>query len=82
MWQRVTEMVDEPHEVVGWVGMLLILAAYAGVSLSMLSADAIAYKGMNALGAATLIYSSYKTRNYPVIALNIAWLGIAVVALL
>lgn len=75
-------MFDEVHEVIGWIGMFLILCAYAGVSLGFMSADILMYQVINGIGAGALLYSAYKTSSYPLMGLNIAWLIIAIIALL
>ena len=75
--QKFKEMFDEPHEIAGWIGMLLILVAYAGVSTLYVSADSLGYQAFNAVGASMLIYSTYKTKSYPVMVLNIVWLLVA-----
>lgn len=77
----IKEMFDEVHELVGWAGMLLILTAYAGITLGFLSVDALLYQLTNAAGAFFLLYSALKTKSYPVVGLNIAWLLIALFAL-
>lgn len=80
--KKIKEMFDEAHEIVGWIGMFLILIAYGGVSTLYVSADSIGYQIINGAGAAMLIYSTYKTKSYPVMALNIIWLGIAILSTL
>ena len=72
---------DELHEIAGWVGMVLILGAYAGISTQTLSLDTLTYQALNAAGALLLIYSTYTTRSYPVMVLNVVWLAIALLAL-
>ncbi len=73
-------MFDEFHEIVGWVGMLLILLAYAAISLGFITSGTLEYQMMNLVGAAALLYSAAKTKSYPVVALNIAWIIIAIIA--
>ena len=79
---RIKYMFDEGHEIVGWLGMLNVLAAYAGVSLGFLESSTVMYQLANGIGALCLLYSATKTKSYPVVALNVAWLGIAVIALI
>lgn len=74
-------MFDEAHEIVGWFGMLLILFAYSGVSMQWFAPETILYQGLNIAGAGALLYSAYKTKSYPVVALNIAWLVIAALSI-
>ena len=78
---RIGEMFDEGHEIVGWLGMLNILVAYAGVSIGFLVPTELLYQLANGIGALALLYSAWKTRSYPVVGLNIAWLIIALYAL-
>ncbi|QSH39280.1 hypothetical protein JXR01_03175 [Candidatus Kaiserbacteria bacterium] len=80
MFTRIYSMFDEVHEVVGWIGMLLILLAYAGISLGFITSSTLEYQMMNLIGAAALLYSAAKTKSYPVVALNLAWIGIAIIA--
>ena len=74
-------MFDETHELVGWFGMACILIAYAGVSGEWLHPNMVSYQAINLIGAVTLLYSAAKTKSYPVVALNIAWFIVAVLAL-
>ena len=61
--------------------MALILGAYAGISTQTLSLDTLTYQALNAGGALLLLYSTYTTRSYPVMVLNVVWLAIALLAL-
>lgn len=81
MFKKFKTMFDEPHEILGWVGMILILLAYGGISTLWIRADSVAYHVVNAVGALLLIYSTYKTKSYPVLFLNIIWLAIATLAI-
>jgi len=80
MFKQIYSMFDETHELIGWVGMFLILVAYAGISLEFITSNTFAYQLMNLIGAAALLYSAAKTKSYPVVALNIAWIIIAIIA--
>ena len=81
MRKYLKEMFDEVHEWIGWAGMVCILGAYASVSLHLFTPETLFYQGMNLLGAGGILYSASQTRSYPVIALNIAWIGIALFAI-
>ena len=78
---KIKEMFDEVHEIVGWVGMLMILTAYALSSFAYLSVDDVLYQLLNIVGAGCLVYSAIKTKSYPLAALNMIWLAIAGVSL-
>lgn len=81
MQGKLTALFDEPHDIAGWVGMLLILGAYTGVSLELLAVDVVLYQMANGVGALLLIYATYKTKTYPVMVLNIIWVLVAAAAL-
>ena len=79
---KLHQMFDEPYEIIGWIGMLCILGGYASISFGVLTATDVLYQLINAVGASALIYNTLKTKAYPVVLLNIVWLGVAIVALL
>ncbi len=81
MVRRFLTMFDEPHELIGWFGMACILVAYAGVSGEWLFPHTVSYQCINLVGAVSLLYSAARTHSYPVVALNIAWALIALLAL-
>lgn len=69
-------------DITGWVGVVSLLVAYALVSARKLEGDAVWYQLMNAFGSVLLIINSLYYRAYPSVGVNIAWVGIALVALL
>jgi len=68
--------------IVGWVGVALLLAAYYLVSTRRLAGDSAAYQWLNILGAALLIVNSFYFGAYPSVGVNVAWIGIALFALI
>jgi hypothetical protein len=68
-------------DVIGWIGALLILGAYALLSMGKLEGRSPIYQLMNVLGAAGFIVNSGWNGAYPSAALNIAWMGIGLYAL-
>ncbi|MEO6112852.1 MAG: hypothetical protein ABIP07_00175 [Sphingomicrobium sp.] len=72
---------DIMMEVVGWIGAVLILAAYAMLTAGKLDAKSPAYQWMNVIGAAGFIANSGWNGAWPSAILNIIWVGIGVVAL-
>ena len=79
---RIKEMFDEAHEIVGWIGTVLILLAYFLLSIGQIQAESALYQMANALGGIFLVYASVKTKDFPLIVLNAIWFLIAVYALL
>ena len=74
-------MLDIFMEVVGWIGALLILAAYALLSAGRLDARSPAYQWLNVFGAIGFILNSGWNGAWPSAALNVIWVGIGVVTL-
>jgi len=68
-------------EVVGWIGALLILAAYGLLSAGKLDAKSPAYQWLNVVGAIGFILNSGWNGAWPSAALNVIWVGIGLVAL-
>ena len=64
-------------EIIGWVGVTLILTAYFLVSFQYLLAGSFAYFILNGTGGTSMIiYSLYK-KSYQPMLLNIVWVAIA-----
>ena len=74
-------MLDLGMEVVGWIGAVLILAAYGLLTAGRLTAKTPAYQWMNVIGALGFIANSGWNGAWPSAILNVIWVGIGVVAL-
>ena len=68
-------------DIMGWAGTFLFLVAYALVSMKMAEGDSNLYQGINLLAGILLITNSFYWGAYPSVALNVAWIGIAVFTL-
>lgn len=68
-------------EALGWAGSLSYVAAYLLLSLKKISADRPLYHLMNLVGAAGLILNGLAMRDFPSVAVNIAWMCIGLMAL-
>ena len=68
-------------EVVGWIGAVLILAAYGLLTAGRLTAKDQSYQAMNVVGAAGFIANSGWNGAWPSAILNVIWVGIGAVAL-
>lgn len=68
-------------EAAGWIGTLLILAAYIYVSSGRIDGKSPAYQWMNIVGAVGLTINSAWHSALPSVALNAIWLLIGLVAL-
>ena len=67
-------------EAAGWLGALLILAAYALLTAGKLTGRSLAYQAMNVVGAAGFVINGWWHGAIPSTALNIVWLLIGAVA--
>jgi len=66
------------HNVVGIIGVLLVLLAYFLIQTGRLSADVLSYSVLNGLGASLILFSLYFEFNLPSAAIELAWLFISI----
>ena len=68
-------------DILGWVGSLEVILAYAMISSQRISAQNILYQLLNLTGAIFLILNTYYYGAYPSTLINIVWVLIAIAAL-
>jgi hypothetical protein len=68
-------------DAIGWLGALILLVAYALVSLKRLEGDSTAYQVLNLGGGALLIINSFFYGAHPSVTVNLFWIGIALYTL-
>jgi len=68
-------------DVVGWLGSVLVVAAYALNIYGKLSSESIPYYLLNIAGSAGLIVNTLYHHAIPSMVVNIVWIGIAFIAL-
>jgi hypothetical protein len=68
-------------DLVGWVGAIVLLAAYASVSTRRMQGDSRVYQVLNLIGGACLIINTVYYGAYPSAVVNLVWIGIAVYTL-
>lgn len=68
-------------EIFAWIGVTVILVAYALVSFDALEADSIPFQLMNLVGAAGIAAISFVNRVFQPTVLNATWAIIALVAI-
>lgn len=66
--------------VLGWIGAVLVLGAYALVSLGKLPPSSRMWAALNILGAGSLAWSATLDENWPFVVLNSVWAMIGVAA--
>ncbi len=64
--------------VVGWLGMALLIGAYALVSTGRVEGTGRVYQAMNLFGALFLVVNSAYYRAWPSAGLNVVWIGIGI----
>lgn len=66
----------------GWLGVIVIVLAYALLSFSLLKSTDFLYQLLNGLGALGIVLEAIYKKDYQPAVLNIIWLIIALVAIL
>lgn len=67
--------------IAGWGAALLILGAYSLLSFGKVQPRSWVYQLMNIIGAAGFIINCAYNNAWPSVALNVAWMAIAIYAL-
>jgi hypothetical protein len=65
-------------DVIGWIGAVAILVAYALVSTRKLEGTSLPYQLLNLVGGACLIANTIYYKAYPSTFVNLVWAGIAI----
>jgi uncharacterized protein with PQ loop repeat len=68
-------------DVIGWVGAVLLLVAYALLSFKKLTSNSVLYQSMNVLAGIGLAISSFSHAAYPLTFVNSVWSVIGVIAI-
>jgi len=69
-------------EIIGWLGMTLILIAYWLISSKRLEAKSIFYQMLNFLRAVGIVINAFYHKAFPSLALNTVWALIALWAII
>jgi hypothetical protein len=68
-------------DLIGTLGVTLLLAAYFGNARGMLATGSLAYRALNAAGAALACWASFQIRFIPFVVLEAIWFAVAAAAL-
>lgn len=68
--------------IISWIGMILILTSYFLLSSKRVNSHSVIYNSLNLLGGIGIVISTFYTRSWPAMTLNIIWSGIAVITLI
>ena len=69
-------------DIVGWLGAIVLLAAYGAVSRGITQGTSFKYQLLNAIGSVCLLVNSTYYRAFPSSFVNFIWIGIAIVTIL
>jgi len=69
-------------DILGYIGMVLLLAAFGLISMNKLTANNASYQWMNLIGSILLMINTYYYGALPSALLNVVWLLIALVYLI
>ena len=68
-------------EIAGWIAAVLILTAYAMLSVGKLTGKSVSYQVLNIVGAAGFVVNTAYNGAIPSAVLNVIWVGIGIYAL-
>jgi hypothetical protein len=75
-------MKNKITEIIGWYGVVAILAGYALINFSILKPTSVWYLILNTTGAIGIIIDAVQDKNYQPVVLNIIWFFIALAAII
>jgi hypothetical protein len=68
-------------DIIGWIGSVEVIAAYALNSYQKLKSDSLLFQLLNLTGAASLIINTIYYHAYPSAFINVVWVIIALFAI-
>lgn len=68
-------------EMFGWIGTVLVLGAYALISLNIIDSNSVSYHVMFLIGSAGLAVITYRHRAFQSFIVNLTFVGLATVAI-
>ena len=77
MWTNNDVLID----ILGWVGAIALLIAYALISARRVEGDSTGYQLLNLVGSILLILNTLYYGAYPSSFLSLFWIGVALYAL-
>ncbi len=68
-------------QIIGWLGVVSYVAAYASLSTGRLSARSVLFHFLNALGGLCLVVDAHQSNDMPNLVVNVIWMFIAIVSM-
>ena len=69
-------------DIVGWIGVIEILVAYALLNFNIFNAQNLIYQILNLTGSCAILFEAYKKKDYEPVILNLVWAIIAIIVIL
>jgi len=69
-------------QIIGWIGMVLILVAYFLISFDIVTVHNIWFQLLNIVGSFGLVLVAFGRRGWQPMVLNIIWILIAIIAMI
>lgn len=69
-------------QIIGWIGMILILVAYFLISFDIVTVHNIWFQLLNIIGSFGLVLVAFGRRDWQPMVLNIIWIFIAIIAMI
>lgn len=70
------------NDIIGWIGILLILSAFTLTTFDAIAVKDMAYGILNFTGALGVVISSYAKRDFQPVILNTIWLLVAAIGVI
>lgn len=77
-----TRDISKYYDWIGWLGFVLIVAAYLFLTLKFLGENSVPYHTLNLAGALCMIANAKHNRAKPLLWLNIVWALVAMLGLI
>jgi len=65
-------------DIIGWIGAIILLAAYTAVSRGLTQGTSFKYQLWNGVGSVLLLINAAYYRAFPSSFVNLVWIGIAI----
>ncbi|MBI4691914.1 MAG: hypothetical protein HY773_00490 [Candidatus Terrybacteria bacterium] len=75
-------MKNKITEILGWYGVVAIVAAYIMVTFSFIKPTDLLYLILNGTGAVGIVADAFNDKNYQPVVLNLIWAVVAIVAII
>ena len=69
-------------ELIGWLGVIAILAAYVSLNFGFVSPKSLVYLLLNSVGSLCIIVDALRQKDYQPVVLNIVWAAVAVMSII